>query len=137
MTIPVHLCILWDFKDTACQTLRMLRFNQNAASNPKSLARRILAGRLQSKNATIAKSFLTVKFDLICMEPVSQDNISALNVQKLLPNIAGFITVSLLGVFTFLSHGPYLLRGYSQLAGTVYLALPGGTEDLNPQGLNS
>ena len=38
-----------------------------------------------------------------------QDIIFALNARKLLPNIAGFITVSLLGVFTFLSQGLYLL----------------------------
>ena len=34
------------------------------------------------------------------MEPASKDNIPALNVQKPLPNIASFILVYLLGVFT-------------------------------------
>ena len=43
--------------------------------------------------------------NLICLEPAIQDNISAFNAQKLLPNITGFLTVSLLGVFTFLLIG--------------------------------
>ena len=49
----VHLCSLRGCVNRGCQTLRMLRFNQNVASNPKCLARRVLAGRLQRENATV------------------------------------------------------------------------------------